>query len=963
MYFVMSNSGLRRMRGAFAAMPTRSGLLRRAVASSLLIAVLSALVPAARAQDSVQEVRKAAQAALAQGAYADAIGYLVQLIDWFKESKTPAIVAELEAVYYNLGLCHLLLGQFGESRAAFEEYLKRYGRGFRGAEVTAFIGDSLRYEKKWQDALAVYRKALRDYRAEYMRNPDLWVDVLVSVVRCLLAEEKWKEAEPTLIQIFRFAPDYHRRNWAASLLTIYYLNERQLENVYRLMPMLLQPDSFAARSVALNMTALQTGDDLFADEKYRDALWIYRLVYPHDTLQMNAERQIEILQRRVEMFQRTPGMIRQLLRTQESVAEAEAELEALKKIPNYDPELFFRIARAYMEIRRYREASEFFYDLYQDGPRDRAEECLYLSFHSATKFQPTTKAFARGHEYLDRYPGGKWYDPVSLKVGQMYANVKDWPKVIEVLAKALEVSPKHESIVEVLFLLGYASFMEEKFEDAIGHFVRMNTDYPGNEREPDGHYWTGMSFLFDKQYLEGLPYFERVIRDFPDTMYVEDATFRAGSCEYGASLFPEAQTRLLGFVRRYPESKLLGEAFLTLGDISGALGELREAVAFYEKAIEHQEDLHIEFYNHAYFQSAQIMKDLAGARRGENRTEWLERIISHFRRYIEANREGSNLAMAIYWVGSTYWDLGDQERALAYYRRAIEEYGADRKELGIDLIFEDWVGRAKAAERDIAQTAWKSMRELLSDALKSGRQALALRIMRMLFFDPSASDVEKATFQRVLVRPESVPHASAGVLETILIEADRAGNRALAAQAAEETIREFTETSYALSARMLLARYAVEANDAPKAILHLNIVREVYATSPEAAEALLMLGRLYLQQRELEKADAAFRDVLGVKEWRQHWPEATFRRGEVAVANRKYETAAAYFERIYVLYSGHRQWAAKAYLERARCLSRMFEHRKAQETLQELIGSPDFAGMPEVEEAKDLLERLRQRAG
>ena len=941
----------------------RSGAGRRRLALWLVVAGVAAGAAPARGQDTVADVRKLAAQALAQGAYVDAIGYLSQLVEWFKDSRTPSIIQEMEGVYYNLGLCHLLLGQFSEARNVFDEYLKRYRRGFRAAEVTVFVGDSFRYEKKWREALDVYGKALRTFRSEYSQNPDLWVDVLVSMVRCLLAEEKWKEAEPLLVQVFRHAPDFHRRNWSAALLTIYYLNDRQLENVYRLVPMLLQPDSFASRSVALNMAALQAGDDLFADERYRDALWVYRLVYSHDLLQLNAERQIEMLQKQVETLQRTPGRIRTLLRMQESVVEAEAELEALKKIPNYDPELFFRTARAYMEIRRYREASEFFYDLYREGPRERAEECLYLSFHSATKFQPLEKAFARGHEYMERFPGGEWYDAVSLALGQMYASIKDWPKVIEVLTTALEVSPQHEEIVEVLFLLGYASFMEEKFEDAVRYLVRMNTDYVGNAREPDGHYWTGMALLFDKKYEEGIPYFERVIHDFPDCLYVEDAMFRAASCEFGASLFEEAQTRLLAFVRRYPESRLLAEAFLMLADIAGVFGEVQEAVRFYEQAILRGDDLNAELYNYAYFRAAEMMKELAGSQEGPERTRWLEAIIAHFRRYIEKNREGSNLPMAIYWIGSTTWDAGDHEGALAYYRRALEEYGRDRHAMGIDLIFEDWVGRVKAAEREVGRAAWQNMRELLSEALRKGERTLALRIMRMLLFDPSATEAEKEALKGAILQADSVPHASPGVLEMIMIEADRAGDRALAAAAAEETIREFTETDYALSARMLLARYAIEADDAPTAMLHLDVVREVYATSPEAAQALLMLGRLHLKRGELEQAEQRFKDVLGPKEWRSCWPEALFGLGEVAMAQRKYDKASAYFERIYVMYSGHREWAARAYIERAKCLSRIFEHRKAMETLQELINSPDYAGLPQVEEAKDLLERLRQRVG
>ena len=75
----------------------------------------------ARAQDNVRETRQAAQAALTQGAFGEAIPLLEQLIDWLKTSTAPAVIAELESVHYNLGLCYFLVGQFPNARKAFEK--------------------------------------------------------------------------------------------------------------------------------------------------------------------------------------------------------------------------------------------------------------------------------------------------------------------------------------------------------------------------------------------------------------------------------------------------------------------------------------------------------------------------------------------------------------------------------------------------------------------------------------------------------------------------------------------------------------------------------------------------------------------------------------------------------------------------------------------------------------------------
>ncbi len=913
----------------------------------LAAAVLAAAVPA-RAQDTPVEVRTAAHLALSQGRYADAIRYLNQLVTWFSDDRSPSIVQELEGVYFNLGLCHLLLGDFDDAREVFQEYLRRYRRESRAHLVAAYIGDTHRYQEDFETALQAYREALR----QYVYTEDVLSDILLAKVRCHLAEDRWREATPLLQRLYRIAPDFRRRNWAATMLTVAHLKEMNLDPVFRMVPILLAPDSFAAFSVALNMTALETADELFAEERYREALWLYRLVYPHDVLMHNALTRRDRIERRIDFLRRIPGdAIRELLRLQEMLSETEAEIAALEEIPNYDGELFFRIARSYFETRRYREASELFYDLYVDGPRDRAEESLYLSFLAATRFQPLDRAFARGGEYMDEYPGGRWYDPVSLTLGQLYANLRDWPNTIRVLEKALEVSPEHRELVECLFLLGYAYFMEEQFPASVERLVRMNTEFPGNAREAEGTYWTGMALLFDKEYERARVYFDRVVEDFSTSIFVEDSTFRSAVCDFALGEHRAAEAKLLGFLSTYPESVLRAEAYVILGDISGVFGELEEAVRRFRRAVAHEEQLNIELYNYAVFRCGEILSEM----------RQFEEVIAHFNRYIERDRPESNFALAIYWIGNAHWELDRRERALGTFQRAIETYGRDRMELGIDLIFEEWVGRTRRAGGELEAQAWAQMRELLYRAQDEGATTLALRVQRILPFDPTASEREQALHREALLNEANLPHASPGVLEMIVHEANRDGNEALALAAAREIVATFTETDYALTARALLAEEAVAREDYAEAIVHLDIIREVFAASEEAANALMMLGRIYMEQRRFEEADEAFRDVLGVREWRAWWPEALFRRGEVARARRRFEEAAAYYERIYVLYSGHREWAARAYLARAETLARLQEINGAVETLEEMLSQEDLAARPEGAQARELMERFRRR--
>lgn len=898
------------------------------------------------AQDTPDKVRQQAQIALSQGAYADAAVYLHQLIDWFGESKKETTIASMRPVYFNLGLCYFLLGQFSESETAFETFLKKYRTGPNTLEAAVYIADGYRFTGNFKKASKEYSKILKKYEGEL--GVDWKTDILCSMARCALAEDDWEGALPILKQVYEAAPDPWRANWAATLMTVAYLKKLDLENVYRLVPYLLQPLSFASRSVAFNMAALEAADALFAEERYRDALWVYRLIYSHDMLEVKSGQFLELMQKRSEMLKKMPGMYRELMRVQENIGEIEQEIKSLDSIENYDIELAFRVARSYKEIHRYREGIALFLYLYEETDNvQQAEEALFLAFYCATMIRPWDRAFELGDQYMTQYPAGEFYGRVSLTVGLMHARLQNWPKVISVLTKALEVSPQHESGAECMFLIGYASFMEEKFEDAVTWLRKMNNSYPGNERVEEGTYWMGMSLLFDKKYDEAFEVFKHFLREYPNSIYAQDARFRYAVADYGLSRFRDAEEKLKSFAAAYPKHALTGEAYMMLGDISGFFGELEEAIKRLRIAMDHE--LNIELYNYCAFRCGEILNELNN----------FDGLVSHFKAYIEQNREDSNIPLAIYWIGRALWQKGEREGALDYFRATTEKYGGERSDLGIDMILEEWVGRSKSAGKDAGYDAWREMWNLLVKAQELKNRTLALRLERIYFYKPDLSTREKENIINHIVQEENIPYGSAGVLEFIMDEAQKLGKEDLAVKAAEALIKDFTETDYALGARMMLAKNHIKKKEYAPAMLHLNVIREVFATSSEAAEALLFLGNLNLMQRKFEEADKCFKDILGVKEWRGSiWPAALYGRGEAARLQQKYENACAYYERIYLMYSHYTQWSAKAYVQRAKCLSRLYEPNKAREILQEMLSIKELAETPEAEEARKVLAQL-----
>jgi len=911
----------------------------------------------ASAQSSPRELQEEVRTLMRSGAYADALLPLQQLMDMLGDSRSPGIVTAMETVYFNLPLCHFFVGQFPDAKKGFEAYLAKYKRGRKRRDAHVYRADSLRFMGKFKEALKAYEALFRLHSFDN----DMLADLYSSIARCHLAQDDWTAAMKPLRIVYRKAPDFLRRNWAATLLTTAFLKEGDLDKIYALVPFLLQPDSVASRSVSFNLAALEAADNLFAEEYYRDALWVYRLVYPHDQVAASGEAYLEKLNVEADRMRKVGTDPRRLMRLQESIGELEAEMEAMKEVEDYDLDLFYRIAMGYMELMRYREAREIFLHLHDKAEPDVAEESLFLAFRCSTFVRPWTRAFELGEQYIEEYPSGVFFDVLTLAMGQMYARLQDWPTVISHLTRTLDMSPRHEAAAECMFLIGYASFMEEKFKDAIDWLVRMNTKYPGNPLEDEATYWTGMAYLFDRQYEQGAAQFDAVLERYPESGYRIDASFRRAVCDYGMAGYEDADVRLAAFVAANPTNTLTGEAIMMRGDIAGTLGRPDEAVDFYQAAMPHGA-LNIEFYNHCAFQAGRILSD----------TDRLVDMRAHFRTYIKRNREGSNIPLAVYWVGVALWRSGEEAGALRYYRSAIERYGSRRNAVGIDMILDEWVGRIRQSPQERAEQAWKELRKSYETAVAAGDETLALRFGRVLLYNPRIVESSRQRILGKLRSEDSLEVASPAVLQTMLEMAKGDGNTNFATRVAGHIIETFTETDYALDARMTLALYAVDRARASgnrseqgklraEAVKHLEVISEVYASSAEAGSALLMLGHIHREGRKYREADTCFKEVLGVRGWRNLWPEALYGRGECARGLKQHEQASAYYERIYVMYGHHAQWVARAYLRRAQILKTLFQPAKAREVLTEMLGNNDLAALPETLEARELMKELTEQ--
>jgi len=934
---------------------------KRLILAGMLAGLISGFIQSAsgQIQSTVREMREGAFKKFAQGEFESAIPDLTMLIETLKDVKNSQALAEMEVLYYNLGIAYFLTGQFTQAEQAFVTYSKKYPHGARTHLAFVYIADGLRFSTKNKEAIKAYKDALTKF--SYL--PDIKTDIYAGIARCYLAMGDWEGAREPLYAAFRSAPDSMRRNRAATLLVTSFLKTQSLDNLYPIIPYILQSDSHAALSIAFNLSAMEAGDALFSDERYREALWIYRLVFPYDEVMERTEKYLEKLIRRSDYEKQNMTDPRRLIRLMEWIGDAEAELKALNDIENYDEDLFFRIAQGYMEALRYREGCEGFLHLHIIAGKERAEESLYLAFVCASRIEPVDRCYTIARQYMDKYPAGVYYDDLTLLTGQLYVKEKRWSDLILHFSEVLQVRPNHQMAAECLFLLGYAHFMEEQFDQATARFRELRERFPEWDQIDGAIYWTAMSLMFATEFEEADKDFTLLLQSGDQSTYVEDGTYRRAVCNYALAQYELADSRLAEFLTLYPEGSLRFEAHMIRGDIAGAVGRSDDAVAFYQAALAATDDLmNIEFYNHCAFQAGQILYD------GEK----FEEMRNHFAAYIARNREGSNIPLAVYWTGRALFNSGEQTGAVRYYLDAVAKYGKDRKAMGVDLILDEWVGTTRRLGSNDVENAWAELVGAWKQSVQSKDEVARLRYQRVLMYRPGNKQSVNNQLLKGLLQEENLKYASPAVMETMFDELQKKGNTAFAVIVAEAILTDYPETDTALEARLLLARKNLEearkASDPAatkelqaQAMEHLNFIRNVHATSSEAAEALLLLGTIYQDQRKTEEAQKCFDSVLGVKGWRALWPKALYNLGLCAEQRRDVLKATAYYERIYVMYSNYGEWTAKAYLKRAECLSKLYKVNQAKETLDEMLAQNELKAFPEYEQAQQLRKQMEGR--
>ncbi|MCH7399454.1 tetratricopeptide repeat protein [Belliella sp. DSM 107340] len=288
-------------------------------------------------------------------------------------------------------------------------------------------------------------------------------------------------------------------------------------------------------------------------------------------------------------------------------------------------------------------------------------------------------------------------DPYLIKshygLGYAYFNSQQYVKSeaqFKLYTDKIQRAEDKENYDDAIIRLGDTYYVQKKFSDALNTFQRAVRE--GNNYTDYAHFRSGVVYNFQNNNQEAINQLNRVIDNFPSSLYLEDAIFQKAQINMEMTRYAEAKSGFSRLITSRPNSQFIPFALEGRAIASYSLQQYEETINDYKKILENhpnstnsesalvglQEALALqnrsgEFSNYLsrYRNANPDNKSLQNVEFEAAKNLFFsnshQQSIRAFEEYLKNYPQSANRAEAIYFIGDAHSKLGNQTEALKYF--------------------------------------------------------------------------------------------------------------------------------------------------------------------------------------------------------------------------------------------------------------------------------------------------------
>ncbi|MEM6821440.1 MAG: tetratricopeptide repeat protein [Verrucomicrobiota bacterium] len=845
-----------------------------------------------------------------------------------------------EKVLRLLSLSQLQQAKFADALSNIEKYLKTYPKGDASVELGFWEGVCLFKEQEFEESFS----KLKNFSESHPRHEQI-DQVRMMMGMSQLALNDYEKTLDVLLDARETIPE-SLKGRVLPVVLYCQLQEKQWDNLVKEMQAF---DPYAEGMDTLssvNLLAIEIGSQLMEEDRFREALLVLQKAWPQQRIISRQERRLEEKQEQLALVKAKSGDDKfEELQLQDLIPEIERDLEKIKKIPNYDTALQFRIARCFFILERYREAYLVLAEMVRRLPESELLlQANYQMLVSLTRMERWEEAIESASQFEERFPKSRLLSNVLYLQAEAHMRIYNYEQSARVFRSIVKRSPDFAEVERCHFLAGYSLMMQERNGEAVKLFDQHLDRWPKGDFREQVFYWKAMAFYYDKQYPVSRDEHMAYIKAFPKGSYRIDSIYRRAHALFGQKKFLEAYKELEAFLKKHESHDLADEARNLLGDCYFAMGEIDRGLAAYRQTSKRIARL----YDYAQFRIGKALKS----------TEEYEKMEAHFRGFLSDRPDSPRVTEALSQLAWILRKNEKPEKARDLYWDSIKKYGNDPEANAVEEMMRTlakYYRGEKAGEYDGKLT------ELYNDSLVSGEVSLAARClwMRAQLKSKKARESQRNLLNQILDQAKPVelsPVVLADVADSLRESSDleqaKTCYRTMLFWYPRSLLKDRSYAGLGLIFR--------EKDDPAKALHYYGLFERETVTSPLWAQVLQSRAEIFHDQGKEEAAIGELSRILEIKSARgKPWVEALYQIGEIHMKQGQPKKAIPYFQRIYIMYGRWADYVAKAYWESGQAFEQLNMREEAINTYQEFSDNTHLSDRPEYEKAIQRLDRMR----
>lgn len=303
----------------------------------------------------------------------------------------------------------------------------------------------------------------------------------------------------------------------------------------------------------------------------------------------------------------------------------------------------------------------------EDALFNYAKLCYELSF------SPFNEAISALNDYISKYPASPRLDECYKYLVNVYLHTKNYKEAMKSIENMKSLNDEMKTAYQkIAFMYGLQHYINNHLQEGI-IYLNKSLTYPVNRNFTSlAHYWKGESFYrwYEKAGITfGLDSAIAGYKTFllsPGAINNNEfytANYNLGYANFKKGNYPEANIwfrKYVGLKSNEPKEKI-NDAYLRIGDNFFMMKNYSSAADYYDEALKTGN----RDADYALYQKA-LALGLTGKREAKANT--LSELLKMF------SGKSNYEAAAKYELANTYLQLGNDDNALAYYKKVVTEH-------------------------------------------------------------------------------------------------------------------------------------------------------------------------------------------------------------------------------------------------------------------------------------------------